>query len=479
MALFFKLFILFFMLFICTELSANRYLLVNDTELKPVIENFNRRDSIINPIKDRIRTIKATGSGFGMMILSDGSKLIGQFIEGKINGYGWQYYSNGDKHIGQFKNGYKQGEGVFFKATQTTRGIWDNNQIVQATNDDMKGCRLGDCTDGKGIYIYDDYTMYDGEFRAAAADGYGICYYNEHKNYAGFWNENNFNEEDIFYHDIDEGQNSIVINGDHVTDDNMLKFEDIRLENEIAKAELGKIWAIIVGAAGYTEGMEPLNFPDDDAYLFHSFLKSPEGGAIQDERIRLLIDENATKVNIIKSLSDFSDKASSEDVLIFYFSGHGLPGSFLPIDSDGIKNQLKYKELLSVLKSSKAKSKIIIADACYSGGLTASKGKSNQNLMRSYYEAIHDSEGGLVLFMSSKEGQSSIENGDLRQGIFSHFLIKGLKGAANIDNDNIIRINELFEYVQVNVSFYTNDSQTPMVYGDKSIAHPIGFIREN
>jgi hypothetical protein len=419
-------------------------------------------------------SINEDENGFGMKIMDDGSKLIGNFSNGEINGYGLYYYSTGEKYVGHFKDGHKDGEGVLIDNTKVVNGIWENDEYMSLNTDEFIGCRTGDCNMGKGVYVYNDYTLYDGEFKNAKTDGHGICYYSDGDIYKGHWKGHSFDGQGVLYSRDGTKQSGEWSNGQFVGSYDFVKFEDAPIQ-DIANAK-GKIWAIIVGVAKYSK-MPVLNFPDDDAYQFHSFLKSPEGGAIKDEQIRLFIDESATKGNIVNALLDFSKKATVEDVFIFYYSGHGVPGAFIPIDSDGFERQIKYKEFLEILKGNKAKSKIIIADACYSGSLMAFKGENFRVSLDNYYNEIHKNKGGLVLFMSSKEQESSIENNGLRQGIFSYYLIKGLKGAANTNNDEFIRIDELFDYVQTNVSFYTNEYQTPVIYGDNAIDYPIGFIR--
>jgi hypothetical protein len=57
----------------------------------------------------------------------------------------------------------------------------------------------------------------------------------------------------------------------------------------------------------------------------------------------------------------------------------------------------------------------------------------------------------MVLMMSSKAEETSIEYRGLRQGVFSYYLIKGLKGEANSNRDKIVTITELYDYVKKNV----------------------------
>jgi|AntRauTorckE5430_2_1112549.scaffolds.fasta_scaffold00260_11 hypothetical protein len=464
-----ELFIVLVLIFAGVELNAK--------ETIP-LKSINQNDEMSFLISDENRiSVFNSGNGFGMKIMNDGAKVIGNFFEGQINGYGLYYYPTGEKYVGHFKNGYKDGEGILVDNTEVTNGIWLEDDYVRENPNEFQGCKTGDCVDGKGVYVYSDYTLYDGGFENAKASGYGICYYSDDDIYIGNWKAHDFDGQGVLYSRNGTKQDGEWSNGQFIDAYayDVVRFEDAPIE-EIA-IEKGKIWAIIVGVAKYSK-MPRLNFPDDDAYQFHSFLKSPKGGAIKDEQIRLFIDESATKDNIIKALRDFAEKASAEDVFIFYFSGHGVPGAFIPIDSDGFEQQIKYREFLEILETNQAKSKIIIADACYSGGLVAFKGENYRASIDNYYNEIHKSKGGLVLFMSSKAKEISIENNGLRQGIFSHYLIKGLKGEANINNDEFVRIGELFDYVQANVSIHTNEYQTPVIYGDAAINHPIGLIRD-
>ena len=80
--------------------------------------------------------------------------------------------------------------------------------------------------------------------------------------------------------------------------------------------------------------MPPLRYTDDDAYQVYAFLKSPEGGALPDKQVRILIDEQATRQNILDAMRTIFLRADENDVVMFYFSGHGLKGaSFIPVDS--------------------------------------------------------------------------------------------------------------------------------------------------
>ena len=238
-----------------------------------------------------------------------------------------------------------------------------------------------------------------------------------------------------------------------------------------------KIWAVIVGVANYAH-MPTLKFTDDDAYQFFAFLKSPEGGALPDNQIEVLVDDQATRKNILTAMRTMFSKADANDEVVLYFSGHGLQGCFLPSDFDGFNNKLRHDEVLKVFAESRAKYKLCIADACHSGTLQGLAAKSPvSTTLNRYYEAFENSAGGTALLMSSKGEEVSLEDHGLRQGIFSHYLLKGLKGQADVNDDSIISIREIFNYVYRGVREYTANAQTPILTGDFDENMPVGVKR--
>ncbi|MEL6987908.1 MAG: caspase family protein, partial [Bacteroidota bacterium] len=214
----------------------------------------------------------------------------------------------------------------------------------------------------------------------------------------------------------------------------------------------------------------------DDAYQVYAFLKSPEGGAIPENQLKVLVDEDATRQNIIQAMQNTFLQADENDVVMLYFSGHGIDGSFLPIDFDGYNNKLKHYDVKRILEKSKAKHKVCIADACYSGSLLAQKKAFGPSLNK-YYNKFLEIKGGTAFLMSSKEEEVSLEAGGLRQGVFSHYVLKGLRGAADSNSNKIVTIAELHKYVHKHVRDYSGNTQTPILAGDYDPLMPVGMIR--
>jgi uncharacterized caspase-like protein len=130
-----------------------------------------------------------------------------------------------------------------------------------------------------------------------------------------------------------------------------------------------------------------------------------------------------------------------------------------------------------VFEESKAKHKICMADACFSGSLLAMKAANIDVALNKYYKEFESTKGGMALLMSSKSQEYSLEDHGLRSGIFSHYMIKGLKGEADTDKNKIITIKELYDFTYKNVKSYTAGAQTPSISGNYDPKMPISVVR--
>ena len=232
----------------------------------------------------------------------------------------------------------------------------------------------------------------------------------------------------------------------------------------------------MVGVSSKTH-LAAVRYTDDDAYRIFGFLKSPEGGAIPDEQIRILIDEAATRSNVLSAMQEVFYKAGPEDLVIMYFSGHGLPGQFLPIDYNGAENQISHEEINGILRSSSARFKLFIADACHSGGMITSRGDVSESIIKEYYAGLAKADPGTALIMSSKSQETSLEASGLRQGVFSYYLIRGMKGEADRNKDMLVSVQELYEFVYHNVRQYTRNMQSPVIQGTYDPNMPVSAYR--
>jgi len=342
-----------------------------------------------------------------------------------------------------------------------------------ASADYSQDCNKAFCETGVGTFTYQDGSKYMGTFQNGNPWGEGTVYYANGDIYSGGWQDHAPHGEGVMNYESGRALGAIWRRGRPI-EELYADADDVKVEVAVDESAEVKIWAVVVGVGRYAY-MPQLKYTDDDAFRFYSFLKSPEGGAIKDEQIVLLVDEYATRDNIMSQLRSTLHRADANDVIMFYFSGHGLQGAFLPVDYDGYNNRLAHTDVKEILQESNAKHKIVFGDACHSGTLTAAKGIYKDDLA-SYYKAFEDTKGGLALMMSSKGEEVSLEDGGLQSGIFSHYLIDGLKGSADLDDDNIVTIGELFGYVHYQVLHYTANAQTPTITGDYDHKMPVSML---
>ncbi|RMF01727.1 MAG: peptidase C14 caspase catalytic subunit p20, partial [Bacteroidetes bacterium] len=75
-----------------------------------------------------------------------------------------------------------------------------------------------------------------------------------------------------------------------------------------------------------------------------------------------------------------------------------------------------------------------------------------------------------------KADETSLESSGLRQGVFSHFLLRGLQGEADQDADGVVRIEELFNYIKHNTEAYTQGQQSPVLQGNYDQQMPVSVL---
>ncbi len=167
----------------------------------------------------------------------------------------------------------------------------------------------------------------------------------------------------------------------------------------------------------------------------------------------LLLNEKATKARIVRAIAKVFNRASEDDIVVFFFSGHGYPGGLCAYDGN-----LRYAEIRKAMARSKCGNKMMFVDACRSGGMRVDASSTHG-------EASSAQTANVMLFLSSRNNENSIERRTMRNGLFTTFLEKGLKGNADADRDRIITAKELFSFVYKGVVGMSEGRQHPVMWG--------------
>lgn len=222
-------------------------------------------------------------------------------------------------------------------------------------------------------------------------------------------------------------------------------------------------YALVVGVADYkyySSDNGDLSYTVNDARDFCTFLQSKKGGSVPVSNIVLLTDAQASRANIIAKGKALFAKAKKDDRVIFYFSGHGSKGCFVPYDSEA----LWFDDVKAIFRCSKSSTKLLFADACFSGGMKkdlANNAKWKKDLEKGVKAA---SNMNIAVMMSCQGDEVSIEDPSLGNGLFTYYLMEGLGGKANRDGNKFVTIQELFYYVYHKVQ-NRNRNQTPELFG--------------
>ncbi|MBI4965377.1 MAG: ankyrin repeat domain-containing protein [Desulfomonile tiedjei] len=245
----------------------------------------------------------------------------------------------------------------------------------------------------------------------------------------------------------------------------------------------GNLYALMVGVSKYKDPKIPkLLLADKDTKAFGEFLET-QNKVFKETKVTYLINEKATKSEIEKYLYYTLPKAGKDDTVILYFSGHGArdPMSstdflFLSHDSepDFLGTTAVKMSGLDFLKRISAERVLIIADACHSGGFSEMKPKGLAPV-ELFVQEVKKSTGKVVIH-STKDEQLSWEVPNLKNSVFTHYLIEGLKGNADKDRDGVVTLSEAYEYLDAHTREATKGHQHPQWEGKVSGAFPLSFV---
>ncbi len=240
----------------------------------------------------------------------------------------------------------------------------------------------------------------------------------------------------------------------------------------------------IVATQDYKYSESDLRFVENDAYQLHSVLVNSGYPA---ENIKSYI--NARLEDFRSAMAAWIKNRSEGDSVIIYLAGHGISigglGYYVPGDAKiGDLQQISKEStgsrdikvaqsariektlfslgtLATMLQSCDAGQKLLILDICSpeTTRLNAEIGLATKSSIGLVPDMANNMPTTFATIASCRDDELSYESVELKQGVFTYWLCRGLAGHADRykfgNSDKIISLSEIAQYVFQNVVEYS------------------------
>lgn len=232
--------------------------------------------------------------------------------------------------------------------------------------------------------------------------------------------------------------------------------------------------ALIIGVNEYAKTPAKAHYADSDAQVFTDYAIEKLG--IPANRVKTLVNNKADESGMLLAVKDWLARANRQgksDIYIF-FAGHGLASDdgekmyLLPYDGSPrllSDTAIARERLFADISAADPRSVTVFLDTCYSGTTRGTDMliASRPIAIRAVEQSIPES---FTVMTAAAGDQTAKPLEEAKHGMFSYFLMKGMEGEADANNDNEITAGELHSYVQTNVIQQSSGSQTPELQGD-------------
>lgn len=256
-------------------------------------------------------------------------------------------------------------------------------------------------------------------------------------------------------------------------------------------AAMDNAHALVIGIANYQNIKRLPATVLKDAEDIYNLLTDPMHCGYSPDNVQLVLDDKATKDALTTALTNLSQRTNENSTVFLYISSHGgqiesgsQAGEYLlPVDADtasGVstaKTAISGTEFTNALRAIKANKVTVIFDCCHSGGIGQPKDPDapvmKAGLPNSYYDVLKQGRGRVIL-ASSRDTELSWVLAGATNSLFTQHLLAGLRGGIPSD-DGVIRIFDLFEYVQPKVTI-DMPSQHPIFKAELEDNFPIALF---
>ncbi len=254
-----------------------------------------------------------------------------------------------------------------------------------------------------------------------------------------------------------------------------------------------KLYAVVIGINKY-KNLPSLKYAVNDAREFYHYLV--EMNQVPKDRVWLLLDEEATLDKLRSTLGTLLRRsAGKDDTVIIFLAGHGateqdasspdgdgLEKYILPHNADPkdlYSSAMPMTEVARIFQRISSERLVFIGDTCYSGasgGRTILAGGARATVSGTFLERLSQGKGRVIL-TASDANELSVEKDDLEHGVFTYYLLEGLRGKADLDGDGAITVDEIYRYVSMKVPNATGQNQHPVRKGETTGQIVLGIVK--
>ncbi|HQP04294.1 MAG TPA: ankyrin repeat domain-containing protein [Bacteroidales bacterium] len=227
--------------------------------------------------------------------------------------------------------------------------------------------------------------------------------------------------------------------------------------------ETPNLYVVAIGINDYENPQYRLNYAVNDADAFASNLKAGSASLYGKVENHVILNRDATKDNITKTISQIQAKAKPWDVFVFFYAGHGIAinengnTQFYLVSADVTNifsgDQLKAKaisnsELLAFSRDIPSDKQFIVIDACNSGAaanmLSYRSGPEEQRALA----VLARSTGTHFLFASTAD-QLAKEIPQIGHGVFTYAILQAMTGGEGyFKSDAGVSVKDISNYTE-------------------------------
>jgi hypothetical protein len=200
---------------------------------------------------------------------------------------------------------------------------------------------------------------------------------------------------------------------------------------DIRQPAVSHKWALVVGVGQFRNPRLNLRYTRNDAQSIAELLRDPACGRFRADHVRLIADSEATSVNIRAGLNWLVRSSTEDDLAAIYIATHGTAREQ---DAAGA---IPMVEITTVVRTRiKALKVAVILDTCHSQGALAQTVTIPQSPSSQTLDRIKEGTGRVILAASRTE-ESSYELAKYSHGLFTYYLLQGLRQQKDAPLDKI------------------------------------------